>query len=290
MGEFTKIASGLYLEGLAVDHVRDVIWYSDVIAGGIHGVKPDGTKVGAFNESRMWTGGVMMNADGAVLSTGEGGIMWNHPDTGKSGWLIDRLDGELVVLDGKGWQIRGDGGVRPVPPDMKIPFAMVTPFEADGEGPAPPAVSLEALDDELDERFPQRNNFVAFRIDADLSTIRLRSVRGQSKPYRPLAEAAGSQAEWSLDDVRGTLVGIRSPAWTRGAAVPGHHWHFLSADRRAGGHVLDCRIRSGTLRHDVCGDWTVKLEQSPEFDRFDLDRDLRREVRQVESMREAAGK
>jgi len=203
---------------------------------------------------------------------------------------LDRLDGELVVLDGKGWQIRGDGGVRPVPPDMMIPFAMVTPFEADGEGPAPQAVSLEALDDELDERFPQRNNFVAFRIDADLATIRLRSVRGQSKPYRPLAEVARSQAEWSLDDVRGTLVGIRSPAWTRGAAVPGHHWHFLSADRRAGGHVLDCRIRSGTLRHDVCGDWTVKLEQSPEFDRFDLDRDLRREVRQVESMREAAGK
>jgi sugar lactone lactonase YvrE len=96
MAEFEKIASGLYLEGLATDHARDVIWYSDVIAGGIHGVKPDGTKVGSFNESRMWTGGVMMNADGAVLSTGEGGIMWNHPDSGKSGWLLDRLDGQPI--------------------------------------------------------------------------------------------------------------------------------------------------------------------------------------------------
>ena len=37
----------------------------------------------------MWTGGVMMNHDGAVLSSGEQGIMWNHPETGKSGWLLE---------------------------------------------------------------------------------------------------------------------------------------------------------------------------------------------------------
>lgn len=96
MGQFEKIASGLYLEGLAIDHVRDVIWYSDVISGGIHGVKPDGTKVGSFSESRMWTGGVLMNADGSVLSTGEGGIMWNNPDTGQSGWLLDAIDGKPI--------------------------------------------------------------------------------------------------------------------------------------------------------------------------------------------------
>lgn len=90
---FKKIASGIYLEGLAVDYARDTIWYSDVIAGGIHGVKGDGTKIGSFNERRMWTGGVMMNADGAVLSSGEGGIMWNDPETGRSGWLIDQIDG-----------------------------------------------------------------------------------------------------------------------------------------------------------------------------------------------------
>ncbi len=96
MGEFEKIASGIYLEGLAIDHVRHVIWFSDVIAGGIHGVKPDGTRVTSFNEGRMWTGGIMVNQDGSVLSTGEGGIMWNNPDTGKSGWLLDSLEGKPI--------------------------------------------------------------------------------------------------------------------------------------------------------------------------------------------------
>jgi len=93
---FDTVASGLYLEGLAVDHARDVIWYSDVIAGGIHGVKPDGSKVATLNAGRMWTGGVLMNADGSVLSSGEGGIMWNNPETGKSGWLVDTIAGKPV--------------------------------------------------------------------------------------------------------------------------------------------------------------------------------------------------
>lgn len=93
---FETVACGVYLEGLAIDAARDVIWYSDVIGGGIHGVKPDGTAVASFDERRMWTGGVMMNADGAVLSTGEGGIRWNQPETGRSGWLLDRIAGKPI--------------------------------------------------------------------------------------------------------------------------------------------------------------------------------------------------
>ena len=38
----------------------------------------------------------MMNEDGAVLSSGVGGIMWNHPDTGRSGWLIREIGGNPV--------------------------------------------------------------------------------------------------------------------------------------------------------------------------------------------------
>jgi sugar lactone lactonase YvrE len=95
-GNFKKLAQGLYLEGLAVDHARGIVWYSDVIAGGIHGVTPNGEKVTSFNTERMWTGGILINEDGAVLSSGAGGIMWNHPDTGTSGWLVSEIDGKPI--------------------------------------------------------------------------------------------------------------------------------------------------------------------------------------------------
>jgi sugar lactone lactonase YvrE len=120
LSAFETIASGLYLEGLAIDHDREVVWYSDVIGGGIHGVKPDGTRLASFNTDRKWTGGVLMNADGAVLSSGEGGIMWNHPDSGASGWLIDAIDGRPInginemVPDGTGGIIFGTNDIEMV--------------------------------------------------------------------------------------------------------------------------------------------------------------------------------
>ena len=95
-GEFEQIAKGFYLEGLAVDYARDIVWYSDVIGGGIHGVNPEGSVVATLNPDRMWTGGIMLNEDGSVLSSGAGGIMWNHPDTGKSGWLIAEIGGKPI--------------------------------------------------------------------------------------------------------------------------------------------------------------------------------------------------
>jgi sugar lactone lactonase YvrE len=95
LGPFEQIATGVYLEGLAVDYARNAVWYSDVIKGGVHGVMPDG-KVITLNPGRMWTGGVMMNADGSVLSSGAGGILWNNPDTVKSGWLLHEIEGRVV--------------------------------------------------------------------------------------------------------------------------------------------------------------------------------------------------
>jgi sugar lactone lactonase YvrE len=119
-GEFGTVASGIYLEGLAVDYERNIVWYSDVIAGGIHGVTPDGGAVASFNEARMWTGGIMVNQDGSVLSTGEGGIMWNNPETGRSGWLLDRIDDQPInginemVPDGKGGIFFGTNDIEMV--------------------------------------------------------------------------------------------------------------------------------------------------------------------------------
>jgi sugar lactone lactonase YvrE len=78
------------------------------MAGGIYGVKPDGRKVASFNVGRMWTGGCLMNDDGSVLSSGAGGIMWNHIESGRSGWLLHEIDGMVInginelVPDGTG--------------------------------------------------------------------------------------------------------------------------------------------------------------------------------------------
>lgn len=198
---------------------------------------------------------------------------------------VDRLDGELVVLDGKGYQIKSDGAIAEVGPDITIPFAVVTPFDEDGRLPCPQTASLEELERWLDSAVGHPNNFVALRIDGEAAALTLRSVHAQTKPYRPMNSRTDFQSVWKREQVRGTFVGIRSPAWARGITVPGYHWHFLAEDRRSGGHVLDCHLRGGTVRFDVCGSWLVKLDESADFDRVNLSADLGDELERIERIR-----
>jgi acetolactate decarboxylase len=206
-----------------------------------------------------------------------------HGDFGVG--TLDHLDGELIVLDGKPYQIRGDGTILEVSPDRSTPFAVVTPFQADGGFACPQVTSLADLDTRLFEALPQKNNFLAIRIDGRFTSLTMRSVGRQEPPYKPLDEVAKTQSVWTRQDQVGTLVGIRCPAWTGGLNVPGYHWHFLSQDRKVGGHVLDCRVAEGKVRYEVCRDWEVKLEGSRGFNQADLVKDRSRELRKVESSR-----
>jgi acetolactate decarboxylase len=198
---------------------------------------------------------------------------------------LDHLDGELIVLDGKPYQVGGDGVVHDVDSDRSTPFVVVTTFEQDGDFPCPQVGGLSDLDAHLEDALPQKNNFLAIRVDARFGSITLRSVPRQEPPYKSLSEVAKGQSVWTHQNLSGTLVGIRSPSWVGGLNVPGTHWHFLSDDHKIGGHVLDCQVRDGRVRYDVCGDWLVKLSHSSKFNAVDVGRDLSRDLKRVESSR-----
>lgn len=88
---FEVIARGAWLEGMALD--GDAVWVSDVGLGGVRRLSPDG-RVEVWREADRWIGGILLNADGKVLSSGKGGIFWLDPATGASGTLIDAVDGQ----------------------------------------------------------------------------------------------------------------------------------------------------------------------------------------------------
>jgi acetolactate decarboxylase len=171
---------------------------------------------------------------------------------------LDHLDGELIVLDGRAYQARGDGVVAEVDSNRSTPFAIVIRFEPDGEVPCPRVGNLADLDAGLEDALGPRKNFLAVRVDGRFAAITLRSVHRQEPPYRPLGDVVADQSVWTRGELSGTLVGFSSPAWVGALSVPGYHWHFLSDDRTVGGHVLDCRVREGRVQYEVCRDWLIK--------------------------------
>lgn len=97
MASFEPIVTGFYLEGLLVD--GDDIWYTDVTVGGVHKVGSDAVLL----PDRTMIGGMARNEDGWLLVGGVGGIVWVDPPSGRSGTLVEGLDGANEMrADGRG--------------------------------------------------------------------------------------------------------------------------------------------------------------------------------------------
>lgn len=163
---------------------------------------------------------------------------------------VDALDGEMILLDGRFYQVRADGRAYEIEGRTKTPFAVVTFFDPGVIQPLRGPMDFAALCLHLDTLAPDVATLYAVRVDATFEHVRTRSVPGQRKPYPPLSEVVRNQPTFDLQDVRGSLVGFRFPVQTQGLNVPGYHFHFITDDRSAGGHVLGCRISAGEIRID----------------------------------------
>ncbi len=89
---FEALTSGFYLEALFV--AEDAIWFTDVTQEGIRRLSHDG-RLQEWPGKRL-IGGIIVNDDGVVLSSGPGGISWLDPVSGASGTLIETVDGRRI--------------------------------------------------------------------------------------------------------------------------------------------------------------------------------------------------
>jgi acetolactate decarboxylase len=172
---------------------------------------------------------------------------------------FDALDGEMICLDGDFYRVRADGRAYAVDGESKTPFAVVTFFEPDLLRPLTAVGDFTTLCAHLDRVVEDRAVCYAVRVDGHFDYVKTRSVPRQSKPFPPLVEVVKHQPTFELHDVRGSLAGFRFPDRVGGLNVSGYHFHFISEDRRVGGHLLECRISRGELRIDHEVDLQLEL-------------------------------
>lgn len=184
---------------------------------------------------------------------------------------LDKLDGELIFLDGKGWQARYDGKVVQVPDKARLPFAVVTHFRPQLKATVASRTEYPALVKQLDDLLPTRNAPVAIKVHGRFTVLRARSVERQERPYSTLAEAVKRQVEWEWKEIDGTMVGFRFPQFLSGVNLADYHFHFISDDKTRGGHVLNAVIRNATIELSVLRNFEMLLPSSEEFDRRNLD-------------------
>lgn len=183
---------------------------------------------------------------------------------------FEGLDGEMVIIDGKMYQIPFDGATREVEPAQLIPFMAITYFESDQEHSLSAGTDMKTFIADVSAKLQTQNIFYAVKIEGTFQGVKTRSVPEQIPPYPPLADAVQKQAVFDFTDIEGTMVGFWCPAYVAGINVPGFHLHFLTKDGKSGGHVLDFTAQAAVVKLDLTNDFTMILPSSPAFYEMDF--------------------
>ncbi|TFG93679.1 MAG: acetolactate decarboxylase [Syntrophobacterales bacterium] len=196
---------------------------------------------------------------------------------------FDRLEGEMLVLDGTVYQVKADGTVHTPDGKMTTPFAAVCRFGADDTITLKKGMSFSELEEMLDASISNKNLFYAIKMTGTFSYMKTRSVPAQDKPYPPLAEVTKKQSVFEMKNISGTIVGFRCPTYVKGINVPGYHLHFISDDRSRGGHILGLETDTGNCAIDRCNQFFMVLPTEGEaFQKVDLSKDRTRDLYQIE--------
>lgn len=165
---------------------------------------------------------------------------------------FDGLDGELVALDGFFYKIPSNGKVLNAKKEknQSIPYATVHFFNANNTVYLDESLNFKELEEVLDRVKSDQNKVYAFKISGNFNYLKLRSPKIQSKPYRKLKEIIDHQPIFEHKNIDGTLVGYFTPSKFGDVLIPGYHFHFISKDKKVGGHVLDMNLSNAKLQID----------------------------------------
>ncbi len=183
---------------------------------------------------------------------------------------FNALDGEMVVLDGRAYQLRGDGSVTLPSLDAHSPYAVVTNFVPTVRAELPEHVTRAEAGTYIDRLTESPNYMYALRITGEFEWMTARTVTRQEKPYRPMTQATDEDAMLRFAHTRGTVVGFRTPLYEQGIGVPGCHAHYVDDSRRHGGHILDFRVEHAQVELCICTDLHLRLPLTSEFRQANL--------------------
>jgi acetolactate decarboxylase len=210
------------------------------------------------------------------------GTLREHGDHGLG--TFENIDGEMVVVDGRFFQVRSDGSVHEVADHVLSPFAVVTRFTPHNAIQMERCPDLASMAAAFDRLRPSDNYFFAVRVDGHFDYVKTRAMCKTAEGV-PLAVAASQQPEFECEHMAGTLVGFWTPEYAKTLNIPGYHLHFLSHDHRRGGHLLQCRGRQLCLQIQREGALSIALPETEDFLKADLRQDPSADLAKAETDR-----
>lgn len=197
---------------------------------------------------------------------------------------FEGLNGEMIVLDGVVYRANRDCKINIMNDKDKIPFSNVTFFENDFAIKLNNVSDKESLEKILNEhvKINGRNSFYMIKLNGRFKDILVRSESGSNEPYPTLVEALKKQNELTLKNVEGTIVGLYCPDYMSSLNALGWHFHFITSDKKLGGHVLGLNLDNGEAQFDKTDSFKMNIPKKNNFNDLNFNQDLKEDIRKAE--------
>ncbi len=207
-----------------------------------------------------------------------------HGDIGLG--TFEDVDGEMIVLDGKCYRAKNNGDVVPAELERGVPFASVCCFQSHKQEKLGRMDTIDQLKEWLTLRIEEDfglNSMYMVRIDGEFSKVDARSESGTKAHHVSLKDALSvTQKAFIFEDIKGSLVCVYYPDYMDGINAAGWHLHFLSEDKKHGGHVFDISLSRGNASFCRITSVEVQIPDTPAFDTYALKGASKDEIKSVE--------
>ncbi len=207
-----------------------------------------------------------------------------HGDIGLG--TFEDVDGEMIVLDGKCYRARDDGDVINAENERGVPFASVCYFQAQRTDNIGEMETIEQLKNYLTLKIEEDfglNSMYVVRIDGEFSKVDARSESGTKAHHVTLKDALSvTQKAFVFENIKGSLVCVYYPDYMDGINAAGWHLHFISEDKKHGGHVFDLSLKKGDVSFCRVTSVEIRIPDSPAFDTYALKSASKDEIKSVE--------
>lgn len=207
-----------------------------------------------------------------------------HGDLGLG--TFEDVDGEMIVLDGRCYCARSNGDVVPAEGERGVPFASVCFFKTQRSEKLEKVERIEDLKEWLTLRIEEDfglNSMYAVRIEGKFSRVDARSETGTKAHHVTLKDALSvTQKAFVFDDIEGYLVCVYYPDYMDGINAAGWHLHFISKDKRYGGHVFDLSLTRGEAAFCKITSVEIRIPDTPAFDTYALKEASQEDIKNVE--------
>jgi alpha-acetolactate decarboxylase len=195
----------------------------------------------------------------------------------------DMLNGELTVLDGKAYQTKATGETVLLNNEHKTSFSSVTFFKPDT------SFNIDALTDQkslityIESVLPHKNAMYAIKISGTFSYVKTRAFPPvKEEPFPALSTILDCQQLFGHRNTTGTFVGYHLPEYLNGIQASGLHLHFLSNDKKQGGHLLDFKGQNLKVEIATLKSFELEVPTNKAFGDFQFKKIHNEDLKRVE--------